>query len=195
MIIKVYDWKVDVGVLSYQGYVFWGDCMLWVYLIALFAVSLDQLTKRLGELQLKPIGDVPLIDNVLHLTYVENTGAAFGMLSGMRWFFIIASLAAVVGIAIYLRRRKLPFHRMELISLGMIMGGAIGNMLDRLLLASVTDFIYVKLINFAIFNVADSFVTVGATLMCVYILFIHEKYAKSLEPAPAVSTDAEQPES
>ena len=169
--------------------------MLWVYLIALFAVALDQLTKWLVRLQLKPVGDVPLIDGVLHFTYVENTGAAFGMLTGMRWFFIIASIAAVVGIAIYLYRRKLPFHRMELISLGMIMGGAIGNLVDRLLLGYVTDFIYVKVINFAIFNVADSFVTVGAVLMCVYILFIHEKYTKSLESAPAASPDAQQPES
>lgn len=163
--------------------------MLWVYIIAMLAVALDQLSKRLVELQLKPIGDIPLIDNVLHLTYVENTGAAFGMLSGMRWFFIFASVAAVIGIAVYISRRKMPFHRLELVSLGMIMGGAIGNLLDRLLLGRVTDFIYVKIINFAIFNVADSFVSVGAVLLCVYMLFIHEKYAKSHAPIPESTPD------
>lgn len=167
--------------------------MLWVYIVALAAVALDQLSKRLAESLLQPIGDVALIDHVLHLTYLENTGAAFGMLSGARWFFILISFAAVVGIAIYIQRRKMPFHRLELLSLGMIMGGAVGNLLDRLLLGRVTDFIYVKIINFAVFNVADSFVSVGATLLCVYLLFMHEKYAQRLTPAPVgVPDDADQ---
>lgn len=167
--------------------------MLWVYIVALAAVALDQLSKRLVELQLQPLADVPLIYGVLHLTYIVNTGAAFGMLNGARWFFVIISAAAVVGITIYIQRRKMPFHRLELLSLGMIMGGAMGNLLDRTLLGHVTDFIYVKIINFAVFNVADSFVSVGAVLLCVYLLFIHEKYVRRLTPASAgVPDDANQ---
>jgi signal peptidase II len=156
--------------------------MLWATIITLFAVALDQTTKRLVEMNLKPIGDIPLIDGVLHLTYTENTGAAFGMLSGGRWFFILASALAVVGIFVYLARRTTPIHRLEMISLGMIAGGALGNLIDRLLLRYVTDFIYFKAINFAIFNVADSFVSVGAVLLGVYILFYHEKYMKAIAP-------------
>jgi signal peptidase II len=163
--------------------------MLWVYIVALIAVALDQLSKRLVELLLRPVGDVPLIYNVLHLTYMENTGASFGMLSGMRWVFVGISFAAVVAIAIYINRRKLPFHRVELLSQGMIMGGAVGNLLDRLILGRVTDFIYVRAINFAVFNIADSFVSVGAVLLCVYILFFHEKYAKTLAPEPRSAPD------
>jgi signal peptidase II len=159
--------------------------MLWVYLVALLSVVLDQVTKRLVELQLKPLGDVPLIDGVLHLTYTENTGAAFGMLSGARWFFIIAAALAVIGICIYLARRATPLHRLEMLSLGLIMGGAVGNLIDRVLLKYVTDFIYVKAINFAIFNGADSCVSVGAVLLCIYILFYHDKYMKGLQPAAA----------
>ena len=155
--------------------------MLLVYLLALLSVAADQVTKRMAEMQLKPVRDVPLIDNVLHFTYTENPGAAFGMFPGGRWVFIIASILAVIGIAIYLARRTAPLHKLEVLALGLIMGGAVGNLIDRILFKYVTDFIYVKAINFAIFNVADACVSVGAVLLCVYIFFYHEKYINRLK--------------
>ena len=155
--------------------------MLLVYLLALLSVAADQVTKRMVELQLKPLRDVPLIDGVLHFTYTENTGAAFGMFPGGRWVFIVASILAIIGIAIYLARKTAPIHKLEVLALGLIMGGAVGNLIDRILFKYVTDFIYVKAINFARFNVADACVSVGAVLLCVYIFFYHEKYINRLK--------------
>lgn len=137
--------------------------------VILGSVGLDQLTKLLVVTHLKPIGAVPLWENVLHLTYVENRGAAFGMLSNHRWVFMLFSSVAIVGLSVYLFRfcRESRWVR---VALAMIVGGGIGNMIDRIALGYVVDFIDFTLINFAVFNVADSFVSVGAVILVVYYL-------------------------
>lgn len=156
--------------------------MLLTLLIALFIILADQFAKMQIVLHMQPGQDIPVIDGILHLHYAQNTGAAFSMLTGMQWVFIVASILASVGIVYYLSQKTTRVHWFGLMSLGLIMGGALGNLLDRLRTAdhSVIDFIYVKAINFAIFNVADASISVGAVLLCVYILFIHEKFKKGL---------------
>ncbi len=138
--------------------------------IILSAVGLDQLTKFLVVKYLEPIGSVPLWKNVLHFTYVENEGAAFGMLSNHRWVFMILSTVAIVGVSIYLfgfcREGKWVKT-----ALALIVGGGIGNMIDRIALGYVVDFIDFTLIDFAVFNVADSFVSIGAVMLVLF--FIH----------------------
>ena len=149
--------------------------LIWLVVI-IVTVFLDQLTKYLTVLHLKPIDTYPLIEDVLHLTYVENTGAAFGMMKNARWVFMITSTLAIIGILGYMIWRayikKEKFHWMEGLSLAFIVGGGIGNMIDRTALGYVVDMIDVRLINFAVFNVADSFVCVGAGLMILYVLMI-----------------------
>ncbi len=147
---------------------------LWIAII-LGSVALDQLTKYLTVFYLKPVDTVPLIKDVLHLTYVENTGAAFGMMKDSRWVFMTVSSVAIVAVLCYLFIKR-PTDKLECVSLAFIVGGGIGNMIDRTVLGYVVDMIDFRLINFAVFNVADSFVCVGAGLMVLAMIraLIHE---------------------
>ena len=138
---------------------------------------LDQITKWLAVEYLIPIGTVPIIKDALHLTYVENPGAAFGMMQNSRWIFLLVSTVAIIAIIIYLTKFA-PKNKLALLSLAFILGGGIGNMIDRVALGYVVDFIDFRLINFAVFNVADSFVCVGAALLIIYVLFIEGKENK-----------------
>ena len=137
--------------------------------VILGGVALDQLTKLLSVLFLKNIDTFPLIRGVLHLTYVENRGAAFGMLANDRWVFLTVSTLTiiVVGALLYFGHIEgLPYG----IALSMILSGGIGNMIDRVALGYVVDFIDFRLINFAVFNGADSFICVGAGLMILLLV-------------------------
>ena len=147
--------------------------------IILGSVCLDQLTKWLAVVYLQGNSSFPLWENVLHFTYWENDGAAFGMLADHRWVFMVTSTVAIIGIGIYLFGFCKESNYVK-ISLAMIVGGGIGNMIDRIWLGYVVDFIDVRLINFAIFNVADSFVTVGCFALIGYFVaeFIREVKAE-----------------
>lgn len=148
-------------------------------IIAAVSVALDQISKFFVVRDLMPVRDVPIWDGVLHLHYAENTGAAFGMLPGLRWIFlIVACLFVLATFYFVLFNKKIKIDLMALISLGLITGGAIGNIIDRLRLGYVVDFIYVKIINFAIFNVADSCVVVGSILLAIYAIFIYKEPEK-----------------
>lgn len=173
--------------------------MLLTLLLALFIVAADQVTKLLIVNSMQLGGDIPVIDGILHLHLTMNTGAAFSMLRGMQWVFIIASIVAVIAMIWYLARKTTKLHWFGLMSLGLVMGGALGNLIDRLRTPdhSVIDFIYVKAINFAVFNVADASITVGAILLCIYLLFMHEKYKKKLKDGEGQpgETDGQQAQS
>lgn len=150
--------------------------LLWTGII-LLVIGIDRLTKYLAVQYLKPVDTVPLIQDALHLTYCTNKGAAFGMLADHRAVFMIVSCVAILGMIVLLG----AFHRAHPLfgtSLAMIIGGGIGNMIDRVVLGEVIDFIDFRLIHFAVFNGADSFVTVGCVLLGVYLLFVDRK-AKS----------------
>ncbi len=117
---------------------------------------------------------VPVIEDVFHLTYHGNTGMAFGILAGNRALLI--GLCAVILVLICFIIHKLkPQKSIEKISFGMIIGGAIGNVVDRIMYGFVIDFLDFRIINYPIFNVADCFVVVGAILLCVYIIFFDKK--------------------
>lgn len=143
---------------------------LWLIPV-LLSVILDQITKYLAAAHLKPIGTVPIIEDVLHLTYLENRGAAFGILKDHRWvFMVISTLAVVAIIAFMLAFYKKHFSPLLYSGLALIAGGGIGNMIDRISLGYVVDFIDFRLINFAVFNVADTFVCVGCGLVVLYVI-------------------------
>lgn len=149
----------------------------WISL-ALLAVVLDQVTKILAVKYLMPVDTVPIIKSVLHLTYLENTGAAFGSLKNSRWVFLAVSTFAIIALVFYMFRFK-PKNRVLSAGLAFIIGGGIGNMIDRIAKGYVVDFIDFRLVNFAVFNVADSFVCVGAALVIIYIFFFAEKEGKN----------------
>ena len=146
---------------------------LWLFVgIAALIIAADQITKTLAVKYLEPIGDVPLWKGVFHLTYVENEGAAFGMLADIPWLFMIISMIAIAALTVYLivtrRRRDLLIP----IALALICGGGIGNMIDRISFGYVVDFLNVELINFPVFNIADSFVCIGAPLLFIAVLLL-----------------------
>lgn len=144
--------------------------------IILGVVALDQLTKYLAVIWLDGAESVRFIPHVLHFTFVRNEGAAFGMLSNHRWVFMVFSTVAILALGVYLFRfcKENMWIR---VSLAMVIGGGIGNMIDRIALGSVIDFLelpflWLPVLNmyFPIFNVADSFVTVGCVILIVCLI-------------------------
>ena len=138
-------------------------------LLSAVLVLVDHLTKIAVQHWLKPIGDFPLMDGVLHMTYLENRGMAFGMMQGQQWLLIwVTAIVLLVLIAeVMLGKVKKPA---TLFTVAVIIGGGVGNLIDRIYRGYVIDFIYVKIINFAIFNFADICVTCGtAVLLCILL--------------------------
>lgn len=141
-------------------------------LLVLAGILLDQFTKLLAVVYLKGNAPISLIPGVLELRYLENRGAAFGMMQGAKIFFLIITpiiLAAVIYALV-----KMPSdgkYRVLHILLDCVAVGAVGNMIDRIRLDYVVDFIYISLIDFPIFNVADMFVSISCVVGAVLILF------------------------
>ena len=133
-------------------------------------IFLDWLTKRLAVAFLRPVTDVPLIRGVLHLTYVENRGAAFGILSDHRMIFIIFSCVAMFALLLYLYLGGVRDNRLSAVAIAMIIAGGVGNLIERIGQGYVVDFINFELIGFAVFNVADSFICVGAGLLILSMI-------------------------
>ena len=145
--------------------------------LILFAVlvAVDLFTKVCAVDALRGSAPIPLIDGVLELRYLENRGAAFGMFQNGTVFFSVVAIAAMTLIAVVFyrtpqKRRFLPFR----IILIFIAAGAMGNLIDRIRLGYVRDFIYFRLINFPIFNVADIYVTCCTFLLAFLILFVYK---------------------
>src|SRR5215470_4827063 len=139
--------------------------------VAVLVVVLDQLTKRLAEDRLRGQRSVPLIDDILRLTYVENRGAAFGLLQDQTAFFVFVGIVVIGVIAAsyrYLPRSGFLLH----LALGLQLGGAIGNLLDRVRQGYVVDFVdFGYRANWwPVFNVADSAIVIGVALMALNAL-------------------------
>lgn len=137
-------------------------------LIIVLCIAADQLTKICAAANLKEISTLPIIENIFHFTYVENRGAAFGMLADHRWVFMILSVVGIAAIFIYLTVTKPKSWWMRL-ALCFIVGGGVGNMIDRIARGYVIDFIDCRFIDFYVFNVADSFVCVGCAMFIVAV--------------------------
>lgn len=145
--------------------------MFWTLLMIALAVVLDQWTKALVVTHLQPLGTYPLIENILHFTYVENRGAAFGMLANHRWVFMVLSTVSI-GLLLFWLLKERPKSKWIQVAGAMIVGGGIGNMIDRVALGYVVDFIDVRAIDFYVFNVADSFVCVGCGMILCWALYM-----------------------
>lgn len=135
-------------------------------------VGIDQWLKLLTKEFLKPGETTPLIQDVLHLTYLENRGAAFGMMQNKKWLLVWATAAVLLILILAVMAGKIK-GTFPLFSVCTIIGGGIGNLIDRVYRGYVIDYIHVKIVNFAIFNFADICVTVGTAMLIVYLLF-HE---------------------
>ena len=146
-------------------------------ILTLVLVALDQLVKYLVLQNIPLGGHVPFIPYIVELTYVQNTGAAFSMLEGHTWVLTLISAAVSVLLAVVLAKRVFP-RRFAMVSLALILAGAVGNLIDRLFLGFVTDMFQTLFMNFAVFNVADICVVCGAVMAAAYYLWFYEKYDK-----------------
>ena len=142
-------------------------------IVAVILVAADQIIKNwAAETLIK--GDITLIKNVLYLKYTENTGVAFSMFSDNRWMLIgVTSLMLVAVLAFFLSGKV--NGKLEIFSLSLLLSGGVGNLIDRISLGYVIDYIDFRIINFAIFNFADICICVGAFLLCVAVYFSEEK--------------------
>jgi signal peptidase II len=173
-----------------------------VLIFALIAIVLiagiDQLIKYwiVGSFELyeeRPFLHIGSLD-IMHLHYIENNGSAFSSFAGQKVLLLVVTCIGI-GICTYLLIRKAKQRPLMFWSLTMIVGGAVGNLIDRIFRdGKVVDYLDVELFTFAIFNFADIFVTVGTALLAVYILFFMEKDDKRLkQPAPEPEQIPEEP--
>ena len=154
--------------------------MLLFFLLSAALVAADQITKALAVAYLKPVTTVPIIRDVLHLTYRENTGAAFSILSGFRWGFVILAVIVCAAV-IYINASRKIDSKLFYASSILVVAGAIGNVIDRIATGAVVDFIDFRLIDFPVFNFADICLTVGVAMLFIYFLFFYGKEKKTVK--------------
>lgn len=151
---------------------------LFMAVMAVVIVVLDQLSK------LWVVGNIPLYTSVdavpglFHLTYVQNTGAAFSSLQGMRWLFVAVFVIITVAVIWEFWGRKLPFTTFDRWCIAAVYAGGLGNIIDRVRLGFVVDMIEVDFIRFPVFNVADCFITCGCILLMVHLIFFNKEFWK-----------------
>lgn len=171
----------------------------WYYLpILLAAVALDQLTKRIVVSTMVLGSSVTVIPHVFSFTFITNDGAAWGMLDDHRWVFMVLSVVGILAFAAYLfgKRESAPFMDT---ALSLIIGGGVGNMIDRVLSGEVVDFLDATFMDvfggFPIFNVADCFVCIGAVMLLVSLIveMVREGRASRTQRTEAERNDAEEP--
>lgn len=137
--------------------------MLYLYVLALIMIGLDQGTKWLVATKMNLHETIPVIGDFFQIYSHRNTGAAFSILEGQRWFFLIITTVVVIGIIWYLQKVKFTQGKVLPIGLSLILGGAIGNFIDRAMTGEVVDFIRFNFgsYTFPIFNIADSAICIG----------------------------------
>ncbi|MDR7856401.1 signal peptidase II [Tissierella sp.] len=148
-----------------------------IFILPVFIILLDQISKYAVVKYLMGSAPHVIISNFFQFSYVENYGAAFGILQNKKIFFVIITLAVIIGISIFLVKNYYSINFFMRIGLGMLLGGAIGNFIDRVRLGYVVDFISFRLFNiydFPVFNIADISVVVGTIIILILILF--DKY-------------------
>ena len=139
-----------------------------IYLIAGIGIFIDQITKLFANLYLK---NIVIIKNFFNLTYVENTGAAWGILDNNRIILIGVSIIAVLFINKYINSET-EVNKLTIVSYGMVLGGIIGNLLDRIFRGYVIDFLNFNIIgyDFPVFNIADTLIVIGIILMFIEVI-------------------------
>lgn len=149
--------------------------MLGLYFLGIILlVAVDQLSKFLVCQFLPFRNTIPLWDNVFHLTHQRNTGAAWGILENQFALFFVVTVLVVAVVTIYLIKKR-PKNLCLNFSLTLLVGGALGNFIDRMFRGFVVDFLDFRLIHFPVFNMADCFVVCGAILLVFYVIFLEGK--------------------
>ena len=150
------------------------------------SILLDQIIKLIVEHSMQLGESIPIINNVLHITYVLNDGAAFSFMSGQAWL-LCGFTSVIMGVLFYLLYSKMVAHPLAIWSISLVIGGGLGNLIDRffrgeqLFFGKVVDYVDFRLINFAVFNFADCCIVIGTILLSIYLIFF-ENSKKTEEP-------------
>ena len=145
-------------------------------IIAVILIIADRAMKIYAVSKLKDRPSVSVIKGILELSYLENTGAAFGLLKGQKYFFILVGVVIICSIIylVFKMPRKKKYNAAH-IALALIAAGTIGNMSDRFIYGHVIDYIYFSIIRFPIFNLADFYVTVSTVMLLILLLFVYKE--------------------
>ncbi|MBB6216967.1 signal peptidase II [Anaerosolibacter carboniphilus] len=139
------------------------------YILIVLIIALDQVSKYYVQANLLENESIPVIQNIFHITYVHNYGAAFGILRNHKIFFIVITTAVVIGIFLFLKTQS-KVHATMKYSLMLIIAGAVGNLMDRIQVGYVRDFFDFRI--WPVFNIADMAIVCGAILLSYYLLII-----------------------
>ena len=151
---------------------------LWMGLFAAGIVAVDQWTKFWVVDNIKPMEEIPGIDQIFNLTFFKNDGAAFSMLSGQQWLFAILFAVLTAAVVLDFWKKYMPFSKFERWCIVAVWAGGLGNMIDRVRLGYVIDMIDLSFMEFAVFNVADCFITCGCIALMVSLVFFNRKFWK-----------------
>lgn len=143
---------------------------IWSVVMIMVIIAIDQITKYFAKSALYPDKAKDFINGFIEFRYAENTGMAFSMFSGARWFFVVLTFAVTVAMAVYMFK-KCQNNLWLYWTIGVLIAGAAGNLIDRIYLGYVIDFINPTFVNFAVFNIADCAVTLGAVSLVAYLVF------------------------
>lgn len=140
--------------------------MVTTIIISIILLCIDQISKLLVVNLLTKTDSITIIKNFFYLTYINNDGAAFSILVGKRIFLILIAVLVIVMLISYIKKNNIQ-NKLELVSLALIIGGSLGNLMDRVVRGYVIDFLDFKLFNynFPIFNLADTFIVIGVILL------------------------------
>ena len=151
---------------------------LWYSLLSAAVVAADQIVKYLVVENIPLYQDITVLPGVVGLTYVQNNGAAFSLLQGRQWVFMVVFVVFTAVVLWEYFRKPLPLTRFERFCIAAVYGGGVGNMIDRVRMGYVVDMIETKFIDFPVFNVADFFITCGCIALLVSLIFFIKEFWK-----------------
>ena len=151
---------------------------LFMALFGLLVVVADQVVKYLVVANIPLHTNVPVWDGIVHLTYTQNTGAAFSSFEGQKWLFVLVFMVFTAGVIWEFSKKRWPFTSLERWCIVSVWAGGLGNMIDRLRLGYVVDMIEVEFISFPVFNVADCFITCGCILLMIHLILFNRAFWK-----------------
>lgn len=161
-----------------------------VLFMSAMVIFIDQLLKILVVRGLKPIGEVTAIPHILDLVYVENKGAAFGILSNQRWIFLLISIFMIAAIIFFLVKYK-PESKLLQSAIILILGGGIGNLIDRIYYGYVVDYLQLSFFS-PVCNFADYCIVIGCVIFIVYLLFFSDFFEKDNKKVNVKSQESEK---
>lgn len=146
---------------------------MYYFLIIIAVVILDQIIKKAVVASMALYESIPVLQDIFHITYIHNTGAAFSIMAGKISLLILVPLVMIIAAVIFMLVMRKKGHPLMMTSVALIAGGGIGNLIDRMALGYVVDYLDFRV--FPIFNLADIAVCVGCGLLILYVLFIDGK--------------------